>query len=108
MMSDSFMIRSSSPSSLTSVPDHLPNSTRSPALTSGVMILPALVAAAGTDGDDFALRGLLLGGIGDDDAALGFLLGIDALHDHAVVQRAELGLGHYGVLTGVLGGALSL
>src|SRR5882724_3748249 len=34
MMSDSFMIRSSSPSSLTSVPDHLPNSTRSPTLMS--------------------------------------------------------------------------
>src|SRR5262249_13750112 len=30
MMSDSFMIRSSWPSILTSVPDHLPNSTRSP------------------------------------------------------------------------------
>src|SRR5690606_3616673 len=34
MMSDSFMIRSSSPSSFTSVPDHLPNRTRSPTLTS--------------------------------------------------------------------------
>ena len=52
MMSDSFMIRSSSPSSLTSVPDHLPNSTRSPFLMSIGMSLPALVAAAGADGDD--------------------------------------------------------
>src|SRR5436190_1714278 len=34
MMSLSFMIRSSSPSSLISVPDHLPNSTRSPTLSS--------------------------------------------------------------------------
>src|SRR3981189_1365741 len=41
MMSDSFMIRSSSPSSLTSVPDHLPNSTRSPTLTSIGMTRPA-------------------------------------------------------------------
>src|SRR6185437_11076097 len=41
MMSDSFMMRSSSPSILTSVPDHLPNSTRSPALTSIGMSLPA-------------------------------------------------------------------
>ena len=41
MMSDSFMIRSSSPSSLTSVPDHLPNSTRSPTLTSIGISLPA-------------------------------------------------------------------
>src|SRR5208282_1886280 len=40
MMSDSFMMRSSSPLSLTSVPDHLPNSTRSPALTSIAMSLP--------------------------------------------------------------------
>src|ERR1019366_9340424 len=41
MMSDSFMIRRSSPSSLTSVPDHLPNSTRSPILTSSGISLPA-------------------------------------------------------------------
>jgi hypothetical protein len=34
MMSASFMIREVSPSSLTSVPDHLPNRTKSPALTS--------------------------------------------------------------------------
>src|SRR4029434_7781802 len=40
MMSDSFMIRSSSPSSLTSVPDHLPNSTRLPGLTSSGISLP--------------------------------------------------------------------
>src|SRR6266851_6331386 len=40
MMSDSFMIRSSSPSSLTSVPDHLPNNTRSPTLRSIGISLP--------------------------------------------------------------------
>src|SRR5262249_44452392 len=40
MMSDSFMIRSSSPSSLTSVPDHLPNSTRLPGFKSIGMSLP--------------------------------------------------------------------
>src|SRR5690606_16164765 len=40
MMSDSFMISRSSPLSLTSVPLHLPNSTRSPALTSSALILP--------------------------------------------------------------------
>ncbi len=51
-MSDSFMIRSSSPSSLTSVPDHLPNSTLSPALRSSGIELAGLVAAAGADGDD--------------------------------------------------------
>src|SRR5690606_2564365 len=41
MMSLSFMISRSSPSSLTSVPDHLPNSTRSPALTSSGVTLPS-------------------------------------------------------------------
>jgi hypothetical protein len=41
MMSDSFMIRSSSPSILTSVPDHLPNRMRSPVLTSIGISLPA-------------------------------------------------------------------
>src|SRR6516162_4854968 len=40
MMSDSFMMRSSSPLILTSVPDHLPNSTRSPALRSIAISLP--------------------------------------------------------------------
>src|SRR5690606_22726139 len=41
MMSLSFMISRSSPSSLTSVPDHLPKRTRSPALTSGLMRSPS-------------------------------------------------------------------
>src|SRR5205823_6030057 len=40
MMSLSFMIRYSTPSILTSVPDHLPNSTRSPAFTSIGISLP--------------------------------------------------------------------
>src|SRR5664280_2153385 len=40
MMSDSFMIRRSSPSSLTSVPDHLPNSTVLPTLRSMGISLP--------------------------------------------------------------------
>src|SRR5713101_3736967 len=41
MMSASFMIMRSSPSSLTSVPDHFPNSTRSPVLTSSACSLPS-------------------------------------------------------------------
>ena len=40
--------------------------------------LAGLVAAAGADGDDFALLRLFLGGVGDDDAARGLLFGIDA------------------------------
>src|SRR3978361_161154 len=47
MMSDSFMIRSSSPSSFTSVPDHLPNRMRSPALTSRATIWPASLREPG-------------------------------------------------------------
>ena len=53
------------------------------------MSLPALVAAAGADGDDLALGGLLLGGVGNDDAAGGLLLGIDALDDDTVVKRTK-------------------
>src|SRR5439155_22525883 len=48
-----------------------------------------LVAAAGADGHDLALGGLLFGGVRNDDAAGGFLLSIDALDDDAVVKRAE-------------------
>ena len=51
--------------------------------------LAGFVAATGADGDDFALRGLLLSGVGNDDAAGGFFLGVDALDDDAVVKRAE-------------------
>ena len=89
MMSDSFMIRSSSPSILTSVPDHLPNRMRSPALTSSGIELAALVAGAGADGDDFAFLRLLLGGVGNDDAALGLLLAVEATDDDAVMQGTE-------------------
>ena len=52
--------------------------------------LAALVAAARADGDDFALHGLFLGGVGDDDATLGLGVFLDPAHDHAVVQRTEL------------------
>jgi hypothetical protein len=43
------------------------------------------VAPAGTDGDDLALAGLLLGGIGDDDAAGGLVLSLDTLDDNTIV-----------------------
>src|SRR5262245_8796260 len=56
--------------------------------------LARLVAATGADGDHLALLGLFLGGVGDDDAAFGLFLGIDAAHDDAVVQWAELGFCH--------------
>src|SRR5690242_17282900 len=51
--------------------------------------LAALVTAAGSDGDHLALLRLLLGGIGNDDAAGGFRLGINSFDDNAVVKRSE-------------------
>ena len=84
------MIRRSWPSIFTSVPDHLPNSTVWTNLEIDRDQLAAFVAAAGADGDDLALRGLLFGGVGNDDAAGGFFLGIDALDDDAVVKRANV------------------
>ena len=73
------------PSILTSVPDHLPKSTLSPARTSRGVSLPALVPATGTDGDDFALLRLLLGGIGNDDATFGLLFAFEALDHDAIM-----------------------
>ena len=67
MMSDSFMIRSSSPSSFTSVPDHLPNSTRSPAFTSSGTSWPCSLRAPGPTattspsiGFSFAVSGMMI------------------------------------------------
>ena len=65
------MMSRSSPSILTSVPDHLPNSTRVAGLDVERDDLAALVAGAGADGDDLALHRLFLGGVGNDDAAGG-------------------------------------
>src|SRR5467141_2022973 len=52
--------------------------------------LAVLEDLAVSDGDDFALDGLFLGGVGDDDAALGLLFLLHALHDHAILQRPNL------------------
>src|SRR6266436_5056405 len=43
------------------------------------------VAPAGTDGDDLALAGLLLSGIGDDDAASGLVFSLDTFDDNTIV-----------------------
>src|SRR5712671_5605088 len=51
--------------------------------------LAHLVAAARADRGDFALRGLFLGGVRNDDAALGLFFGVDALDHDAVVERTE-------------------
>src|SRR3984957_17179122 len=51
--------------------------------------LAALIAAAGSDRDDFALLRLFLDGVGNDDAALRLILALDAADDDAVVQRTK-------------------
>src|SRR5579883_1636499 len=51
--------------------------------------LAALIAAAGADRDNLALRRLFLGSIRNDDAAGGAFLGIDALDDDAIVKRTK-------------------
>src|SRR5579862_654631 len=54
------------------------------------MDMALIVAGARTGGDDLALLRLLLGGVGDDDAAAGLLLGIEATNHDAVMQRTEI------------------
>src|ERR1700730_14389017 len=51
--------------------------------------LAGFVAAARTNGGDFALRGLFLGAVRDNDAAGGLLLGVYTLDHNAVVERTE-------------------
>src|SRR2546421_5927768 len=52
--------------------------------------LAVLVAATGTDGDDLALGGFLLRGIGNNDPACALFFGVDALNHDAVVKRTKL------------------
>src|SRR5258708_40334711 len=51
--------------------------------------LAGFVAAARPDRRDFALRGLFLGAVRNDDAASCLLFGVDALDHNAVVKRTE-------------------
>src|ERR1700688_2672228 len=89
MMSLSFMIRYSTPSILTSVPDHLPNSTRSPALTSIGISLPASSRPPGPTATISPCCGFSLA-VSNDDPSRGFFLGVNALDDDTVVKRTEL------------------
>jgi hypothetical protein len=79
-MSLSFMMSSSSSPILTSVPDHFPKRTRSPALS-----LPV----SGTHSDDLTFLRLLLGGIGDNDSAFGLLFTLEALDHDPVMQGSK-------------------
>ena len=49
-----------------------------------------VVAGAGADGDDFAFLRLLLGGIRNDDAALGLLFRSKTADDDTVVQWTKM------------------
>src|SRR6266576_4883530 len=51
--------------------------------------LAGFVTAAWTDCRDFALGGLFLGAVRDDDAASCLLFGVDALDHNAVVKRTK-------------------
>src|SRR5690606_21395649 len=48
-----------------------------------------VIDAAGADRHDLALLGLLLGGVGDDQATSGGLLGLGLLDDDAVIERLD-------------------
>jgi hypothetical protein len=88
-MSLSFMMSSSSSPISTSVPDHFPKRTQSPALTSRGVSLPFSSRLPGPTGDHFAFLRLLLCGIGDDDAAFGLLFALEAFDHDPVMQGTE-------------------
>src|SRR5215510_5436814 len=53
-----------------------------------------LVAGARPDGDDLAFLRLLLGGIRNDDAALGLFLAFEAADDDTIVEGTKFRFGH--------------
>ena len=83
-------MRSSSPSTLNSVPAYLAYRTLSPSLTSIALRLPSSRMRPGPTARMRALLRLLLGGVRQDDAALGHLLAGARLDDDAVAERAKL------------------
>ena len=87
-ISDSFRINRSSPSMITSVPAHLPNSTRSPTLTPSGHRFPLSSVNPGPDGEHLAFHRLLLGRVGNDDASGRLLLDLHPLQQHAIVTMA--------------------
>ena len=71
------------------VPAYLSVMTLSPGFTVMVTGLPS-TSAAGAYGDDFRHRGLLLGGAGEDDAALGGLLSLRHLQNDAISKAVSV------------------
>src|SRR6266404_4791875 len=96
MMSLSFMIRRSSPSSLISVPDHLPNSTRSPTLRSIGISLPASSRPPGPTAVISPCEGFSLAVSGMMMPPLIFIFGFDSLDHDTVMQRTKFGFSHEG------------
>src|SRR6202140_4144784 len=58
--------------------------------------LPGFVAAGRADRRDFALRGLFLGAVGNDDPALGLFFGVDTFDHDTVMQRTKFRFSHDG------------
>ena len=89
MTSLSFMISSSWPSILTSVPDHLPNKHLVFRLQLQRNDPAVLAACTGPDGDDLALLRFLGGRIGNDDAAGALGFAVEAAKGDTVAERTE-------------------
>lgn len=85
MTSPSFMINRSSPLNLISVPDHLPNKMRSPTFTSGGLRLPLSSRVPEPTATISPSAGFFLGGVWNDNPALGFIFGLNTTHDDPVV-----------------------
>src|SRR5580692_10573207 len=64
--------------------------------------LAGFIPAAGSHRRDFALRGLFLGGVGNDDAALGLLFSVDTFDHDTVMQWAKCGFSHDGSFGGLI------
>ena len=81
----------SSPLTATSVPPYFEYRTVSPTLMStGISVARGLGTLARTDGEDFALLRLLLGGVGDDETRCGLRLGLVRPDHDAVIQRLQV------------------
>src|SRR4029078_8426645 len=74
----------------------------------GFYQIAAFVTSTRAYRDHFALRGLLLRRIRNDDAAFGLLLGFDALDDDTIMQGTELGFCHEFIPRGEGAGAAHL
>ena len=84
------MIRRSSPSSAHLAAGPLAEEDPVAGLDGHRDQLARFLAGALPDGDDLALGGLFLGGVGDDQTALGLLFALDPADEDAVVKGREL------------------